>query len=91
MLKTAIAVAWALSVLSAYAQLDRAGNVLDDGGGSGDGIRVVLIGIAIGSIIGMVWAKYQQSKGKDFATGGGAVIGGLIGMFAWPVISILAK
>ena len=77
---------------AAHAQLDRAGNVIEsDGGGSGSGVEVVLTGIAIGAIIGMVWAKHQQSKGKKFATDGGAVIGGLIGMFVWPVVVILIK
>ena len=90
-MKGAMAIAWVFLASNVCAQIDRSGNVLDDGGGSGDGIKAVLIGIAIGSIIGMVWAKYKQSEGKDFATGGGAVIGGLVGMFAWPLISILAK
>lgn len=77
---------------AAHAQLDRAGNVIEnDGGGGGAGVEVVLTGIVIGAIIGMVWAKHQQSKGKKFATDGGAVIGGLIGMFVWPLVSILMK
>lgn len=79
------------AVSNAYAQIDRSGNVIDDGGGGGGGIEVVLSGIVIGAIIGMAWAKYQQSQGKAFATDGGAVIGGLIGMLVWPLISILSK
>ena len=91
-MKKRIAVALMLLESSAYAQLDRAGNVMnDDGGGSGSGVGVILSGIVIGAIIGMAWAKYQQSQGKKFATDGGAVIGGLIGMVAWPLISILLK
>ena len=86
-----IAMIATLSISSVYAQLDRAGNVIEDGSGSGGGMAVVLSGVAIGAVIGMAWAKYQQSKGKKFSTDGGAIIGGLIGMFAWPLISILSK
>lgn len=82
----------ALAMSSAHAQLDRAGNVIDDGGSvSGDGVSVVLTGIVVGAVLGMLYAKYQQSKGRDFATDGGAVIGGLIGMLAWPLLFILFK
>lgn len=89
-MKMKIAVALLLVMSSAYAQLDRAGNVTEDGGGGG-GLGAILSGALVGAIIGMAWAKYQQHQGKNFATDGGAVIGGLIGMFAWPVISILLK
>ena len=74
----------------AYAQLDRAGNVIESDGG-GSGLGTALAGVAMGAIIGMSWAKYKQSQGKEFATDGGAIIGGLIGLLAWPLISILTK
>jgi len=82
-----------LASTSAFAQLDRAGNVIEsDGyGGGGNAVEGVLTGIFIGACIGMLYAKHQQHQGKEFATDGGAVIGGLIGMIAWPILNIFLK
>ena len=92
-MKTKIAAALLFFQGLAYAQLDRAGNAIEseDTGSSGGALGVVVSGVAIGAIIGMAWAKYQQSQGKAFATDGGAIVGGLIGLLAWPLISILTK
>ncbi len=94
-MKNRITAALMLVAASARAQLDRGGNVIDDdgggGGGGGSGFGVVLGGMAIGATIGIAWAKYQQSQGKEFAADGGAIIGGLIGMLAGPLLFILFK
>lgn len=78
---------------NAYSQaLSRTGNVIegDSGGGSG-GFEAVLTGIIVGAILGAIYAKYQHSQGKEFATDGGAIMGGMIGMFVWPILMILTK
>lgn len=82
-----------LTALNAYAGFGGMGNVDDDGGlgGGGNGIWILLAGIFLGAAIGAMWAKFQQSQGKAFATDGGAVIGGLIGMFVFPILYIITK
>lgn len=79
--------------LDAYAGFGGMGSVDDDGGlgGGGNGIWILLSGIFLGVSIGAMWAKFQQSQGREFATDGGAVIGGLIGMFVFPLLYIITK
>jgi len=78
----------AISVFAgnAYSQaLSRTGNVIeDDSGGGGEGFAVVMTGVFVGAILGAIYAKYQQSQGKQFATGGGAIMGGLIACLLGP-------
>ena len=91
-MKSGFLATFLLVALDAHAQIDRAGNVLhEDGGGSGDGIIAVGLGIVIGAVIGAMYAKHKQSQGNEFATGGGAVIGGLIGMFLLPLLMIVFR
>lgn len=92
-MKRLLAALICFAALNLHAQaIDRTGNVIDDDGvGGGAGFEVVMMGIFVGAVLGAIYAKYQQSQGKPFATDGGVVIGGLIGMFAWPVLMILTK
>lgn len=76
-----------------FAQLDRAGNVTDDGAppGGGNFMGQLFVGAVVGAILGAAFAKYRDSPEKPFATDGGAIIGGFIGGVAWPFLSIVFK
>lgn len=76
----------------ASAQLDRAGNAIDDGGYGGAGVVGVLSWGVIGALVGSAygWFKNSQSE-KKIAIDGCAVIGGLIGMFVSPLLAMLLK
>jgi hypothetical protein len=76
----------------ANAQLDRAGNAIDDGGSGGAGVVGVLSWGVIGALVGSAygWFKNSQSE-KKIAIDGCAVIGGLIGMFVSPLLAMLLK
>lgn len=81
-----------LASTTVFAQLDRAGNVVDDGGGSASGTSAVFGGIIVGAVIGAVYAISKNSgKSEKVAVDGCAVIGGLIGMIAGPLLALLLK
>ena len=86
-----IATVFALASPSAFAQLDRAGNVLnDDGYVSNSTISLVFWCTVIGCVGGALYAKFKQSKGEDFAVDGGVIIGGFFGFIVLPFIYVLA-
>ena len=73
----------------ASAQIDRAGNVISEGSPGGAGIGGVITGIAIGALIGAAcgWVINSQNE-KKIAIDGCAVVGGLIGMLASPLLAM---
>ncbi len=88
----AIAAWLAIAASSVHANISRTGNVIyDDSPGGSEGFGTVIGGIVAGAIAGAIYAKYQQSKGQEFATDGGAIIGGLIGMFASPLLMLFLR
>ena len=88
-MKHLISTAFLLFTSAAMAQLDRTGNVSDDGAPPGGAIGQVFIGAIVGAVLGAAYAKYKDSPEKPFATDGGAVIGGIVGAFVWPFLLIL--
>lgn len=86
-MKTAIALV-SLLAENVYAQLDRAGNVIDDGGGGP--IGPLFAGVAVGSAIGAGIGAIVNSKNeKKISVGGCMVAGGMIGMFVSPLFAII--
>jgi hypothetical protein len=74
-MKIRIAVALMLAMSSAYAQLDRAGNVIDDdGGSSGFGLNGLVFPI-VGAGIGLVFNLVKPSIDTKFCVIAGAVVG----------------
>ena len=74
------------------AQIDRAGNVMDDRGSSGEGIVHLISGGVIGALVGSAygWHKNSQAE-KKIAIDGCAITGGLIGIFVSPLLPMLLK
>lgn len=85
--------AWlALTASTAYANISRTGNVIDDGGGGGGEYLGIIIGIvSAGACVGALYAKYQQSKGREYSIDGGAIQGGIIAFFTAPVWIFLLR
>lgn len=90
---TLLAVAQLLLASSAYAQVDRVGNVLNaelNGYVSDSTLAIVFWCTVMGCIGGALYAKYKQSKGEEFAVDGGVIIGGFFGFVVLPLIYVLA-
>lgn len=79
-MKNRIAVALTLAISSAHAQLDRAGNVIEDGGGgSGFGLNGLAFPI-VGAGVGLVFNLVKPNIDTKFCVIAGAVIGVVVQM-----------
>jgi hypothetical protein len=74
------------------ATADRYGiqEAIDDGPGSGSGLKYLLIGGAIGAGIGYAYSLYyNEGRSEKIATDGCVILGGLLGTFVLPFVYIV--
>ena len=85
---------WAASLLwPLIAMADRYGiqEAMEDGPGSGDGLKYFLGGAVAGAGIGYAYSLYYNgSHEKKIAADGCIIVGGLLGAFVLPFIYIAA-
>lgn len=70
-----------LFATNAYAQLDRAGNVIDDGGGSSGFSLNGVVFLVLGALAGLVFNLVRPELDAKFCVIAGAILGGVVQIF----------